>query len=64
MAAEAGVVVGYASTHQFRVKPAYDTTVETTVYCAPGCMRRGVGSALYEALLVAEAFELSLDEAG
>jgi len=45
-----GAVVGYAGSHQFRVKPAYDSTVETTVYCAPDCTQRGIGSALYEAL--------------
>lgn len=43
-------VVGYAGTHQFRVKQAYDSTVETTVYCAPDATGRGVGSALYGAL--------------
>ena len=30
------VVVGYAGTTRFRPKAAYETTVETTVYCAPG----------------------------
>ena len=46
-------VAGYASSHQFRVKPAYDSTVETTVYCAPDFVRRGVGRALYDALFEA-----------
>ncbi|HEX9255771.1 MAG TPA: GNAT family N-acetyltransferase, partial [Candidatus Angelobacter sp.] len=32
VAEENGVVLGYAGTTRFRVKPAYDTTVETTVY--------------------------------
>ena len=50
VAEEAGVVLGYASSHQFRVKPAYDSTVETSVYCAPECLRRGVGSTLYQVL--------------
>ena len=30
-----GHVLGYAASHRFRVKPAYDSTVETSVYCAP-----------------------------
>ncbi|HMI93115.1 MAG TPA: GNAT family N-acetyltransferase [Polyangiales bacterium] len=50
VAEEDGVVLGYASTHQFRVKAAYDSTVEMTVYLAPGCERRGLGARLYSAL--------------
>jgi phosphinothricin acetyltransferase len=45
-----GAVIGYASSHQFRVKAAYDSTVETTVYCDPSFTRRGIGTALYEAM--------------
>jgi phosphinothricin acetyltransferase len=45
-----GTVVGYAGSHQFRTKAAYDTSVETTIYCAPGATARGIGSALYTAL--------------
>jgi len=43
-------VVGYAGTHAFRSKQAYETTVETTIYCAPGAERQGVGRALYTVL--------------
>jgi phosphinothricin acetyltransferase len=51
LAAEAGgIVLGYAGTTRWRPKPAYDTTVETTVYCAPGVLGKGVGAALYGAL--------------
>lgn len=50
VAVAAGSVVGYAGTTQFRVKAAYDTTVETTVYVAPDAQRLGAGSALYTAL--------------
>lgn len=50
VAADGGKLVGYASSSQFRVKPAYDSTVETTVYCAPDQQRRGIGRALYSAL--------------
>ena len=36
LVAEAGgAVIGYADSHQYRAKRAYDTTVEVTVYCAP-----------------------------
>jgi phosphinothricin acetyltransferase len=45
-----GVVAGYAGTHPFRAKKAYDTTVETTIYCAPEATGGGVGRALYAAL--------------
>src|ERR1700722_9189990 len=33
VAEENGVVIGYVGTTQFRLKAAYDTTVETTIYC-------------------------------
>lgn len=35
VAEEAGTVLSYAGTTRFRLKPAYDRTVETTIYCAP-----------------------------
>ncbi len=43
-------VVGYAGSTRFRAKPAYDPTVETTIYCAPEAVGMGVGSALYRRL--------------
>lgn len=46
-------VIAYAGTTRFRVKPAYDTTVETTIYCAPESVGRGLGSRLYSALFEA-----------
>jgi phosphinothricin acetyltransferase len=45
-----GRVIGYAGTARFRPKEAYETTVETTIYCSPECTRRGVGTLLYRAL--------------
>ena len=45
-----GEVVGYATTSRFRVKAAYDTTVEASVYCRADCIRTGAGTALYGAL--------------
>jgi len=52
-----GQTVGYASTSRFRPKAAYDTTVESSVYCRADVVRRGIGTALYRAL-----FELLKDE--
>lgn len=48
-----GIVAGYAGTTRFRPKEAYDTTVETTVYCAPEATGRGLGRQLYAALFEA-----------
>ncbi len=45
-----GLVVGYAGTTRFRPKAAYDTTVETTIYCAPQFPGKGLGTELYSAL--------------
>jgi phosphinothricin acetyltransferase len=53
VAEDAGLVVGYAGTHQFRDRKAYDTTVETTIYCAHDHTGRGIGRVLYAALFEA-----------
>ena len=50
---EHGKCVGYASSSRWRVKPAYNTTVEASVYCHPEARGRGCGTALYEALFAA-----------
>lgn len=50
-------VLGYATSSTFRDKPAYASSVETTVYCAPSATGRGVGTALYDALLRALSTE-------
>jgi len=47
---EAGSCMGYASTSRWRAKPAYDTTVEASVYCRPDAIGTGCGTALYSAL--------------
>jgi phosphinothricin acetyltransferase len=52
VAEENGVVMGYAGTLRFRPKVAYETTVETTIYCAPERVGKGIGRRLY-----AELFE-------
>ncbi len=56
-------VVGYALSHAFRPRPAYDTTIETSVYCAPDACGQGIGAALYARLFDAlrdEDVELAL----
>ena len=53
VAVDGGTVAGFAGTSQFRAKAAYDTTVETTIYCAPEATGRGIGSMLYAALFEA-----------
>jgi phosphinothricin acetyltransferase len=50
VAESSGLLVGYAGTHPFRTKQAYETTVETTIYCAAGAEGQGIGRALYAAL--------------
>jgi phosphinothricin acetyltransferase len=57
VAEENGRVIGYASTSRFRPKPAYDTTVEASVYCRPDLVRRGIGTMLYRALFQSIAGE-------
>jgi len=52
-AEENGLVMGYAGTTRFRPKAAYETTVETTIYCTPEAVGKGIGGRLY-----AELFEL------
>ncbi len=57
VAEENGLVMGYAGTTRFRPKAAYETTVETTVYCAPEAIGNGLGKRLY-----AELFAVLRDE--
>jgi phosphinothricin acetyltransferase len=57
VAEEDGTVLGYAGTTRFRVKPAYDTTVETTIYCSPEAVGQNIGSKLYAALFEVLAAE-------
>jgi phosphinothricin acetyltransferase len=49
----AGQVLGWASSHRFRDRAAYDTTVETSIYLAPDCQGQGVGRLLYAHLFEA-----------
>ncbi|MFD8306055.1 GNAT family N-acetyltransferase [Streptomyces sp. NPDC059690] len=50
-------ILGYATSSPYRAKPAYGTSVETTVYVAPHASRRGIGTLLYKALFEALAEE-------
>ena len=50
VAEQDGAVLGYAGTTRFRAKAAYDTTVETTIYCDQNAIGKRLGSRLYHAL--------------
>jgi phosphinothricin acetyltransferase len=45
-----GGIVGYAHSSRFRPKPAYDTSIEVTVYLHPQATAVGLGTALYNRL--------------
>jgi phosphinothricin acetyltransferase len=48
-----GLVIGFACSGRHRTKEAYNTTVETSVYCHPDFVGRGLGSVLYGSLFTA-----------
>jgi phosphinothricin acetyltransferase len=48
-----GEVSAYAGTTPFRPKRAYETTVEITIYCAPGATGLGLGKELFTVLFPA-----------
>jgi len=52
-----GVAIGWACSGKFREKDAYNTTVETSVYLAPGMSGQGLGRRLYTTLFEALAKE-------
>ncbi|MEU6660628.1 N-acetyltransferase family protein [Streptomyces sp. NPDC046821] len=54
---DSGRILGYATSGPFRPKPAYATSVEVSVYCAPDAGGRGIGTLLYGALFEALAGE-------
>ncbi|MFD3822586.1 GNAT family N-acetyltransferase [Streptomyces sp. NPDC058625] len=56
-AADAERILGHATSSPFRAKPAYATSVETTVHVAPDAGGRGIGSLLHTALFEALAGE-------
>jgi L-amino acid N-acyltransferase YncA len=46
-----GALLGYAYTSTFRERRAYQATVESTIYLNQTAIGRGIGRALYQALL-------------
>ncbi|MDQ8706803.1 N-acetyltransferase family protein [Streptomyces sp. LHD-70] len=50
-------ILGYATSSAFRPKPAYETSVEVSVYLTPDAAGRGVGALLYTALFDALSTE-------
>lgn len=57
VAEHASAVVGYATSSRFRPKPAYEPSVEVTVYLDPDAVGGGTGSLLYQRLFEALASE-------
>jgi phosphinothricin acetyltransferase len=55
--AEDGQILGYTTSSRWRPKAAYDTTVESSVYCRHDATGKGIGSQLYAALFAAIANE-------
>jgi phosphinothricin acetyltransferase len=51
VAEEDGVITGYAYATPWRARPAYRTSVETSVYVRAGMGARGAGTMLYRLLL-------------
>lgn len=50
-AVEEGRIIGYAYAHRARERKAYDWYAELSVYTKQGCGKKGVGTALYKALI-------------
>ena len=48
--ADDGTLLGYAYTHTFIAREAYDHCAETTIYLSPDARGRGLGKRLYRAL--------------
>ncbi|MBV9991514.1 MAG: N-acetyltransferase [Alphaproteobacteria bacterium] len=57
VAVDGAAAVGWASSARFKEKPAYETTVEASIYLAPGRAGQGLGRRLYETLFAALAGE-------
>lgn len=57
VAARGARAVGWSSSARFKEKEAYATTIETSIYLAPGEGGKGLGRRLYETLFTALAGE-------
>ena len=53
VAVEDGDVLGYVTASPLFTRRAYETSVATSIFCAPEATGRGVGSALYRTLFAA-----------
>ena len=58
VAEQNGNLLGYASSSKFKSRPAYNTSVETSIYLQPESQGNGIGTSLYGKLLD----ELRMDE--
>jgi phosphinothricin acetyltransferase len=50
-----GIVAGYAYAGPYRTRPAYNWSVEDSVYVAPDMHRKGIGALLLRTLIAASA---------
>jgi len=57
VAARGGQPIGWACSGRFKDRAAYDTSVETSIYLAPGEVGKGLGRRLYQTLFEALAGE-------
>ena len=55
--ARGGNAIGWACSARFKEKKAYETTIETSIYLAPGEGGKGLGRKLYQALFAELAGE-------
>lgn len=55
VAVDGGRVLGWASSHRYNDRAAYDTTVSASVYLAPDACGQGLGKRLYATLFAALA---------
>ena len=46
-----GALLGYACSSRFGDRPGYRTSAQVSAYVDPGCVRQGVGRALYAELI-------------
>jgi len=53
VAVDQGRPIGWVSSARFKEKAAYSSTVETSIYLAPGAIGKGIGRRLYKTLFEA-----------
>ena len=62
IAEQDGAIAGYARASKWKPRSAYRFCVETTIYLAPDCLGKGVGTSLYQ-FLVSQLKQLGLHAA-